>query len=97
MKCKHFLFTLFFIVVFILSVQNIWAQVPQTMSYQGVLMQTKGALVSDGQYTLTFKLYDAAEGGKVVWTETQTVPVEDGLFNAALGSMNSLDIPFDQP
>ena len=97
MKCKHFLFTLFFIVVFILSVRIVWAQVPQTMSYQGVLMKAKGTLVQNGQYTLTFKLYDAAEGGQVLWSETQTILVEDGLFNAVLGRLNSLDIPFDQP
>ena len=97
MKHKHFLIMVFFIVIFILSVQNVWAQVPQTMSYQGVLMKAKGTLVQNGQYTLTFKLYDAAEGGKVLWSETQTIRVEDGLFNAALGRLNSLDIPFDQP
>jgi len=97
MKHKHFLITVIFLVVFILSVQIIWGQVPQTMSYQGVLMKAKGTLVQNGQYTLTFKLYDAAEGGKVLWSETQTIRVEDGLFNAALGSVNSLDIPFDQP
>jgi len=97
MKHKHFFIAVFFLVISILFVQNTWAQVPQTMSYQGVLMKAKGTLVQNGQYTLTFKLYDAAEGGKVLWSETQTVPVEDGLFNAALGSLNSLDIPFDQP
>ena len=95
MKCKHFLIALFFIVV--LSIQIVWAQGPQTMSYQGVLMKAKGAHVQNGQYSLTFKLYDASEGGMVLWAETQTVRVEQGLFNAALGSMNSLDIPFDQP
>lgn len=94
MKHKHFLIAVFFIVIFILSVQNIWAQVPQTMSYQGVLTSAKGRLVSDGKYTITFKLYTAAEGGTALWSESQTIVVKNGLFNVALGSANALDVPF---
>ena len=97
MKYKHFLITVIFIVVFILSVQNIWAQVPQTMSYQGVLTSAKGTLVPDGKYTITFKLYTAAEGGTALWSESQTIVVKNGLFNVALGSANALDVPFDKP
>jgi hypothetical protein len=68
---------------------------PSTMSYQGVLELADGSPVADGDYDLTFRLYDASSGGTVLWTETQTLPVEDGIFNALLGAVTPLTLPFD--
>lgn len=96
MKCKIFLLTLSFMLVLILSGQVAWGQIPQTMSYQGVLTDAKGSLVSDGVYRIAFKLYTAAEGGTPIWSETQSITVKDGLFNVTLGSVTPLDLPFDQ-
>ena len=96
MRCRIFL-TLSFRSVLISSGQFVWGQIPQTMSYQGVLSNAKGTVVPDGQYTLTFRLYDAATDGRARWSETQTVVVNNGLFNVALGSANPLDVPFEQP
>jgi len=73
------------------------AQIPKTMSYQGVLADTSANAVADGNYNLTFRIYDVASGGTELWMETQTIPVVDGIFNAILGSTTSLNLPFDQP
>ena len=96
MKQKFFLYALFILLIPILSAQAVGIQTPQTMSYQGILTTPDGALVSDGVYKITFKLYTASQGGRAVWTETQSVEVKNGLFNAALGSVSTFNVPFDQ-
>ncbi len=73
------------------------ADVPQTMNYQGVLLLADGSPATDGDYDLTFSIYDVDTGGASLWTEVQAVTVEDGVFNAILGSMTALYLLFDQP
>ena len=48
-----------YIAVFItlLAVQIASAQIPQTISYQGVLIDINGKKIPDGEYAVTFKLY----------------------------------------
>jgi len=94
---KRTLFLSVLSVVFICSIQTVRGQIPQTLSYQGVLTDANGAIVPDGKYTLTFKLFDAAAGGRAIWSENQEVFIQNGLFNVALGSVSPLDIPFDKP
>ena len=47
----------------LLAVQTAWSQIPQTISYQGVLSNNDGTPVQDGNYTLTFKLYHTDRRG----------------------------------
>ena len=80
----------------VLAVQAGWGQIPQTVSYQGVLTDVDGVAV-EGTVDLTFRLYDAETGGSPVWSETQKlVTVSDGIFNVILGSVTPLSIPFDK-
>ena len=72
------------------------AQIPRTMSYQGVLLDSQEDPV-DGSTSLTFTLYDAATQGTALWTETQTVTVTNGLFNTILGNDTPIDVTFDTP
>ena len=82
--------------VFLVALSNVvLAQVPQTMSYQGVLTDADGSPVANGTYTLTFKLYNI--GDAVNWTEIQQVPVKNGLINIILGKVQPLSLAFDQP
>ncbi|MDZ7270301.1 MAG: tail fiber domain-containing protein [candidate division KSB1 bacterium] len=74
-----------------------WGQVPQTISYQGVLTDASGAAVADGNYNLSFALYDVANDGTPLWSETQSVAVSKGIFSAILGRVNPLALPFDRP
>lgn len=71
------------------------AQPPRILDYQGVLTDAGGAAVGDGMYSVTFKLYEVDEGGTEIWTETQAVEVNKGIFNVVLGSVTPLGIPFD--
>jgi hypothetical protein len=73
-----------------------WASIPQLMSYQGVLTDGAGTAVPDGNYNITFKIYDTQAGGTVLWTETQNVPVSGGIFNVTLGAVTPLNLPFDR-
>jgi len=87
--------------VFILTTQLSWAQIPQTISYQGILTDDSSVVVPDGTYSLTFSFYDIDTGGTALWSETHaSVTVVNGLFNVILGSVDSvgnpLNLPFDQ-
>ncbi|MFA6235197.1 MAG: tail fiber domain-containing protein [Bacteroidota bacterium] len=79
----------FIAVLFVLSF-TAYSQIPRTISYQGVLADAQGNLVSDGNHQLSLKLFDAATNGNQLFEETQTVPVVKGLFNAIIGSVTPL-------
>ena len=84
-----------FLILFLMS-GILLSQVPQTISYQGVLTDATGTNVTDGNYSIIFTLYDALTGGTNLWTETQTVTVSGGLFNVILGSVNPINLEFDK-
>ncbi len=63
------------------------AAIPGVMSYQGLLRDGVGNVVPNGNYNLTFRLYNVAAGGAALWTEPQNVAVADGVFNVFLGSV----------
>jgi hypothetical protein len=71
------------------------AVTPETMSYQGVLTDAVGSPVPDGFYNLTFRIYMVPVAGVSLWTETQNVFVEDGIFDVILGDVNPIGLPFD--
>jgi hypothetical protein len=66
------------------------AAISENISYQGVLRDNVGNPVPDGSYDVTFKLHQTPVSPSWVWQETRTVTVEDGVFNAILGTTNSL-------
>lgn len=69
---------------------------PTTISYQGVLATSTDEVVTDGEYSVTFKLYTTLSGGTEVWTETQTVTTVNGIFNVTLGSIEDItDVEFN--
>lgn len=73
------------------------AEVPRTVTYQGILRNADGTLVLDGNYQLRFAIYDVPSAGTALWNETQTVGVVNGVVNAILGSVTPLPLPFDRP
>lgn len=79
------------------ALQSASADVPSTMSYQGVLTDGGGQIVPDGNYTLEFNIYNVAVAGAPLWTETHVgVPVSLGGFSVILGSNTPLALPFDE-
>ena len=82
-------------VLLIFSIPQL-AQIPKTLSYQGVLKDKDGNLVS-GTNTIVFKLYDVDSEGTTLWGETQNVEVSEGVFNVQLGKLVPFDLAFDKP
>ncbi len=77
---------------------SIQAQVPTVISYQGILTDANGIALPDGEYDVTFQLYAQPTGGAALWSETQRIRMEKGVFNVILGSVNALNgVDFSQP
>ncbi|NBP66967.1 MAG: hypothetical protein EBU66_20265, partial [Bacteroidetes bacterium] len=50
----------------------------------------------DSSYSITLRLYDASNAGNVLWSETQTLTTVNGVFDAILGEVSPLTLPFDK-
>jgi hypothetical protein len=62
------------------------------LPYQGRLVNpTTGQPVSDGEYGMTFALYNEATGGAALWSEGKGVAVKEGVFTTTLGDTAPLD------
>jgi len=67
------------------------AVVSPLLQYQGRLTDpSTGEAVSDGTYSMSFRLYDVASGGTALWTEIKDVSVNGGLFSTVLGDTSAL-------
>jgi len=88
---KHF----FVLILLLIAVNTATAQIPNQISWQGVLQDSQGELLN-GNYDLTVKIYDVATGGTALWSETHNgLAITDGLVNLMLGSINDLNVSFD--
>src|SRR3990167_7185461 len=87
--------SLFFTVAILSS--NIFSQaIPKQINYQGVLKDAAGNVLN-GDFAMTFRIYNDASEGTALWTENQTVSVTNGLFNVQLGSVTPIStVPFDR-
>ncbi|MFI5252040.1 MAG: hypothetical protein ACHQQQ_06360 [Bacteroidota bacterium] len=73
------------------------AQIPRTLSYQGVLTDSSGNPKPDGAYSFIFCIYDSPGGGTNLWCGTITsLPVTGGLFSTVLGPFDTT-VHFDKP
>ena len=68
----------------------------QTLSalpYQGTLMDSEGNPIS-GKHTIRFRIYENPTGATPIWEEirsgSNTVSIQNGLFNVTLGSLNPI-------
>ena len=87
-----------FLFVLVLS-SLLLAQIPQTISYQGLLTDASGNPKPDGNYQFTFYLYESSSGGSSIWSEVKTLAVSKGLFSTSLGDTSPFGstILFDKP
>ena len=68
-----------------------------TLVMQGSLQKSSGKPFDNGFHAITFKLYEVEDGGVAIWTEEQPkVLVESGLYEATLGSIVPLRLPFNK-
>lgn len=73
------------------------AQVPSTINFQGILTDSNDELI-EGSSALTFRIYDEAVAGNLLWEEEQSnVIINKGVFNVLIGSVTPLDLDFDIP
>jgi microcystin-dependent protein len=86
------------IVFFLLAIVAVSAQVPQIISYQGILTDTSGIkAATPGSYIIKFSLYIDPKISNNVWEEEQTVVVfNGGYFQVELGSINPLSLDFNK-
>ena len=62
-----------------------------TIPYSGQLSDELGQPVADGLYAFGFELYDAAQGGKLLWSETQSgVAVKERSIHRPTGQRGSI-------
>ena len=78
---------------------SLFAQIPHTISYQGLLTDASGNPKPDGNYQFTFYLYETSSGGSSIWSEVKTLPVSKGLFSTSLGDTSPFgsSVLFDKP
>ena len=61
---------------------------PDKMTYQGYLVDANGAALAPNKpanYPVVFRIYDASQGGTLLWSEQQIVTVDKGNFSVVLG------------
>ena len=72
------------------------AQIPRIINYQGMLLGSDEQPVPEGDYEITFRLYDEAEN--LLWTEVHNqVYVGGGYFHVILGTVTPLNLSFEEP
>ena len=64
------------------------AQIPRTISYQGILNSSVGGPISDGGHVLVLRLYHAESGGAPVHEEVKSIQTQGGLFNTDIGPIS---------
>jgi hypothetical protein len=67
------------------------AAAPPVIPVQGVLTD-KNKMPIDATVDIRFSIHDDETAGTELWSETQTVPVNNGLFTTHLGQTNALDL-----
>lgn len=81
-------------IMFSMVVSIAFAQVPRSFSYQGVLSEKNGGVVTDGDHLLTLTLYPTRTGAVTLYTKTVTATTKNGVFSVILDSIPET-IPFD--
>jgi hypothetical protein len=67
------------------------AEIPRIINYQGLLTDTAGNPVPDGEHTIRFRIWSDSSGGTVRWTsQPEQVLVLNGLLNYQLGSVENI-------
>ena len=70
----------------VLGTSQAFATVPTSVTVEGILTSTGGGAAADGDYDLTFSIYNVPTGGSTAWTEGPSkVSVKGGQFTYALG------------
>ena len=81
-----------YLFVFLFFAATAIAVTPESMNFQGQLNGSDGQPVSDGDYQITFSIWDDSVGGIQYWSETRTVSTYSGGVTVSMGDVNSIDV-----
>ena len=74
-------------VVAMVATLSVWAQVPQTLTYQAVVRDANGRLICNSNVGVQLSIVQGTEDGTAVYTDRQTVHTNaNGLFTMLIGS-----------
>lgn len=92
---KRIIFSIVFLMFTLILNTSQAKQMPKIINYQGTLVDASQKLVPDGDYKITFRIYD--ESNTLLWEEVhQTVEVNRGLIHALLGTIKPLSMAFNE-
>ncbi len=75
------------VIALFISTIHLLAQVPATLSYQGLLTDANGAPVTNGTHSVTFNFYTSSTGGTAAFSRGPlSVTTFQGLFTVILGN-----------
>jgi|GEM_PF-7013579 len=77
------------ILTVLLLLPAIASAAPLLINYQGRLVDTAGNPLQGAQ-SILFSVYTAPTGGSLLWSETQSVTPDNGIFSVGLGSVQTL-------
>ncbi len=84
-----------FVLSFVLLSVGVFAQ-PKEIAIQGRLLDSQNGPITSN-VSMNFSLYNVSTGGAVLYTENHPiVEVKNGVWNAKLGSITPLELPFDE-
>src|SRR5438477_10018650 len=70
------------------------AQIPRTISFQGLLIDPATSKpVANGPHTIKLTIYDAANAGTALFSESQSKNTNFGVFDVVIGSTLPGGIP----
>ncbi|MFC1546678.1 hypothetical protein ACFL4O_03055 [bacterium] len=87
-----------YVLLMLLILQGLIFAGSKKISYQGKLNDSSGNPIdtAGSPITVTFRLYDALEGGSEVWAQNQGVEFENGLFNVTFEDAGLDNLAFDK-
>lgn len=90
-KNEKFKVGLAVVLLIVLTAPLAWSQNLHTLSFRGIVRDDDGRAISDGDYNLTFRIYNVDRFGTALWTETHTgVQVRNSAYAVVLGEITSL-------
>jgi len=66
------------------------------IDYQGLLENSDERTVRDGNYEITFRIYDSEESNVCVWKEVHEVEISEGMLNCNIEAVDKYDLPTDR-
>ena len=92
MKSRFFLF--WAVVLCLITTNLLTAEIPLFLNYQGQLTDNSNNPVSDGNYDMTFRIYESEGAVSELWNSgVVSVLVINGVFNVQLGASPMTSLP----